>query len=219
MGGENGGEVASQVTVQTLEAAAVARPLDSVEGAIQLLIHGLRAASERVHALAKHQHLPGMGTTASIATIVGDRMIYGQVGDSRIYVLRNSALYQVTRDQSLAQLLVERGQLREEEVESYPMKNVILQAVGPRPSVDVDVRAVRLGRNDVVLACSDGLFGAIPASLILETLLANPEPEAACGALVDAALAAGANDNVTCVVARIASGPDRTTEALEIEPI
>jgi protein phosphatase len=220
MGGEKGGEVASSMTVQTLEEIATRFPPDSPDRAAELLIHGLRIAALRVNTLAKTRDpidLTGMGTTASIATIVGDRMIYGQVGDSRIYVLRLGVLYQITRDQSLAQLMVERGQLRQEDVETFHLRNVILQAVGPHPTVDVDVRSVRLGRGDVVLACSDGLFGAVRAPLILQTLLANPEPEAACRALVDAALAAQASDNVTCVVALIAAGPDRAALPLEIE--
>lgn len=219
MGGEKGGEVASALCAETIEQAATAWPIETAEHASQLLIHGLRMASLRVHTAARERKLHGMGTTASIATIVGDRMIYGQVGDSRIYVLRKGALYQVTRDQSLAQLMVERGQLRPEEVESFAMRNVILQAVGPHPSVDVDVKCVRLGRGDVVLACSDGLFGAIEAQTILETLLANPDPETACSALVDAAIAAEASDNVTCVVALVTSGPDRSDEPITIEAV
>ena len=217
MGGEKGGEVASALCAETIEQAALQLPLQTAEHASQLLIQGLRLASYRVNTEAKVRRLHGMGTTASIATIVGDRMIYGQVGDSRIYVLRSGALYQVTRDQSLAQLMVERGQLQPEEVEKFAMKNVILQAVGPHPTVDVDVKSVLLGKGDVVLACSDGLFGAIEPLAMLDILLANPEPETACGALVDAAIAAEASDNVTCVVAKITSGPDRSREPVTIE--
>jgi protein phosphatase len=222
MGGEKGGEIASAVTVQTIEEAALAWPLGEPDHAARFLVEGLRLASLRVNVLAQKRDpidLTGMGTTASIAAIVGDRMVYGQVGDSRIYLVRNRVLYQVTRDQSLAQLMVERGQLREEDVETFHMRNVILQAVGPHPSVDVDVRSVPIGCGDVILVCSDGLYGAIKAPRILETLLANPEPESACRALVDAALEEEASDNVTCVVARVSSGPDRSAEAVMIESV
>jgi protein phosphatase len=217
MGGELGGEIAAALCAETMEQAALELPLDTAEHASQLLVQGLRMASRRVHHEAQVRRLYKMGTTASIATIVGERMIYGQVGDSRIYVLRSGALYQVTRDQSLAQMMIERGQLRPEEMEKFSMKNVILQAVGPQPSVDVDVKSVLLGRGDVVLACSDGLFGAIEAREILDTLLANPDPETACSALVDAAIAAEASDNVTCVVALVTSGVDRSHEPITIE--
>lgn len=219
MGGEKGGEIASALTVRTMEEASIAWPLTAPESAARFLVEGLRLASLRVNTLAKTDNRHGMGTTASIAAIVGDRMVYGQVGDSRIYLLRNRILYQVTRDQSLAQLMVERGQLREEDVETFHMRNVILQAVGPHPSVDVDVRCVPLGKDDVILVCSDGLYGAIKAPRILETLLANTEPESACRALVDAALEEEASDNVTCVVARVSSGPERANEPVRIESV
>lgn len=220
MGGEKGGEIASALTVRTMEEASIAWPLTAPDQAVRFLVESLRLASLRVNTLAKNDKShSGMGTTASIAAIVGDRMIYGQVGDSRIYLLRNRILYQVTRDQSLAQLMVERGQLREEDVETFPMRNVILQAIGPLPSVEVDVRSVPLGKDDVILVCSDGLYGAIKAPQILDTLLANPEPEAACRALVDAALAEEASDNVTCVVARVSSGPERKGEPVRIDQV
>jgi protein phosphatase len=222
MGGEKGGEVASLMTVQALEEAASQSPPHTSEAAGRLLLSALGVASFRVHTLAKVRapvDLSGMGTTASVAAIVGDRMVFGQVGDSRIYVLRAGTLHQITRDQSLAQLLVERGQLRPEDVESFALRNVILQAVGPQPTVDVDLRSVRLGRGDVVLVCSDGLYGAVRARELEAILRANPEPEAACQALVDAALAAEASDNVTCVVAAIASGVERASEPVLVEQV
>lgn len=221
MGGARGGEVASTVTVETLDEAASAEPPSTADSAARLVVAALRTASRRVHTLSKVRHpvdLEGMGTTASVAAIVGDRMVLGQVGDSRVYVLRAGALRQVTRDQSLAQVLVERGQLRPEDMDRFELRNVILQAVGPSPSVDVDVRAVALGDGDVVLACSDGLYGAVGADEMTRLLLAHADPAEACRALMDAALAAGASDNVTCVVVAVRGGPDRAREPVVAEP-
>jgi len=173
---------------------ALARAL---EGAID-------AATKHVFAIAAaDKRLSGMGTTATVAGIGGDRLVVAQIGDSRAYIFRKGVLTQVTRDQTLAQLMLERGQLAPEEMATFPHANVILQAVGTAEHVEVDLRSAQLCQGDLLLVCSDGLHGPVGNPRIAETLAEASTPAGACEALVGQALAVGGPDNVTCIVARI----------------
>lgn len=206
MGGAAGGEIASSEAVEVLR-ARLARPLgartDSAAVASRL-VDALRVAARTIfdHAV-REPALTGMGTTATVATMVDRRLIVAQVGDSRAYLLRDGVLTQITRDQTLARLLVERGQLTEEEALRFEASNVILQAVGTSLHLDVDLRDVEVQGGDVLLLCSDGLSGPVGDACIAEVLARNDDPERACDALIAAALEAGAPDNVTCIVARV----------------
>jgi protein phosphatase len=150
-----------------------------------------------------------MGTTATIAAFRGKRLFFGQVGDSRAYLLRAGKLIQVTRDQSLVNQLIEAGQLTEEEAETFEHNNIILQALGTAESVQVDLTFVDLRKGDTLMMCSDGLSGMIRADEIRDVLLGNEDPLAACKELTDRANGAGGHDNITVIVAKFDDGlPD-----------
>jgi protein phosphatase len=170
----------------------------------QRLVGGLQHAAREVFGSARTtRSLAGMGTTATVAALVDDRLLVGQVGDSRAYLLREGTLVQLTRDQSLAVLLMERGQLTAEEAEKFEHGHVILQAVGTSEDVDVDLRWIALADGDVLMLCSDGLTGPVGHGRIREVLASVTEPNAACAALVRSALEGGGPDNITCIVARV----------------
>jgi len=206
MGGAAGGEVASEEAVDVLYAQLSRRR--EVERASKALapqlVEALHLAGKTIHAHARlDPSLKGMGTTATVAVLADERVILGQVGDSRAYLLRRGTLTQLTRDQSLAQMLIEQGRLLPEEVESFVGANIILQAVGTNDHLEVDVREVELTGGDVLLLCSDGLSGPVGAADLQAVLAAVPDPGAACDELIRRALAAGGPDNVTCIVARV----------------
>jgi hypothetical protein len=176
-----------------------------------------------------------MGTTATIATFLDDRLFVGQVGDSRAYLLRGEKLALLSRDQSLVNQLVEAGQLTEQEAETFEHNNIILQALGTAETVQVDLTYVDLCKGDVLMICSDGLNGMINAEEIRETLLRCKEPLDACRELTDRANAAGGHDNITVIVACFGDGfeeptptstfgyqkyalPDQTPEAALVMP-
>jgi len=142
----------------------------------------------------------GMGTTATIAALLDERLFVAQVGDSRAYVLRNGKLIQVTRDQSLVNQLIEAGQLTEEEAETFEHNNIILQALGTADTVQVDLTYVDLRKGDRIVLCSDGLSGMIRADEIREVLNATPDPLEACKILTERANLAGGHDNITVIV-------------------
>jgi len=207
MGGHAGGAVASaRAAAAVAEALAVARAADSPALA-RALDGALVYANAAVQEAARDPRLYGMGTTATVAGIVGAELVLAQVGDSRAYLFRAGRLYQLTRDQTLVQVMIENGQLRPCDARSCELGNVILQAIGTSRHLDVDLRAVQLRRGDVLLVCSDGLHGVVDESQIASLLAGASSAAEAVERLVEAALAEGGPDNVTCVVARLGDAP------------
>ncbi len=155
MGGVEGGEVASQLAAEVLWREMKATPATrDAEVFARLLRRATRVANHDVHAMAKREPgLRGMGTTVSAAGIVGDRLVIATVGDSRAYVLRDGALVQVTRDQSLAFALLAAGH---DPNEAANAGSAILQALGVGDAVEPSLSIIELRRGDRVLLCSDG---------------------------------------------------------------
>jgi protein phosphatase len=144
----------------------------------------------------------GMGTTATVAALVDDHLLLGQVGDSRAYILRGSRFVQVTRDQSLVNQLIEAGQLTEEEAENFEHSNIILQALGTADSVQVDLTYVKLYRGDLLMMCSDGLSGMVRDSELRELLGRITDPAEICRVLIEEANLAGGHDNISVIAVR-----------------
>ncbi|HEX2873885.1 MAG TPA: protein phosphatase 2C domain-containing protein [Polyangiaceae bacterium] len=213
MGGEAGGEVASTTAVQSLfREAATALPGRSSQGVARGLLEAVRSASRDIESLAQVRvELSRMGTTATVCALAEQQLIVAQVGDSRAYLLRGERLVQLTRDQTLATLLFERGQLTLEQFDSFEFGHVILQALGHVGGVDVDLGELGLAHGDTLLICSDGLYGCVDDARVAKTLRAH-EPTEACDKLIELALEAGAPDNVSCLVART-SGALPSSEA------
>jgi len=204
MGGAAAGEVASQLAVDIIYQKMVSGdpPLNHDELATRL-VQAIEAAGMRIFSEAKLDRTRrGMGTTATIAALLDDHLFFGQVGDSRAYILREDRLVQVTRDQSLVNQLIEAGQLTEEEAETFEHNNIILQALGTADSVQVDLTYVALRKGDTLLLCSDGLSGMVRNEEIREVMRTVEEPLEICKVLTDRANQAGGHDNITVVVAR-----------------
>ncbi len=205
MGGAAAGEVASQLAVdiifERLTAEERARSHDDLA---RRLVAAVEDAGARIFSDARADRTRrGMGTTATVAALLDTRLFVAQVGDSRCYVLREGRLYQITRDQSLVNQLIEAGQLTEEEAETFEHNNIILQALGTAETVQVDLTFVDLCRGDTLLLCSDGLSGMIRADEIREVASSVEDPLEACRVLTDRANAAGGHDNITVIVARV----------------
>ncbi len=200
MGGENAGEVASGLTLASLR-RGVARELPRGETA-----DALRAAIEHANAVvtdaARTPGREGMGATLVTAIIQGAEATIGCVGDSRIYILRNGHLSQLTKDQSFIQYLIDSNAIKPEEIASFPHRNVILQAVGRAENLSVPIARIALRRGDVLLLCSDGLTGEVDDNKIRDILTTAPAG-AACATLIEAANANGGHDNITVIVASI----------------
>jgi PPM family protein phosphatase len=213
MGGAAAGEVASRKAVEIIgEILADGGEIATPSELGHRLVESLQVAAGRVHAAATtHSEMAGMGTTATVCALAGDALFAAQVGDSRAYLLRGGRLTQITRDQTLATLLMEQGQLTKEDLPTFAFNNVILQALGTTPRVDVDLVRVTVRRGDVLLICSDGLSGPVDDETIRKTLEEAASSVEAAEALIALAIAAGGPDNVTAIVARIGG------DALRIE--
>lgn len=203
MGGAAAGEIASQLAVdivyERMRVGAADRDRDRLAMA---MVEALEFAGMRIlNESNKNRACRGMGTTATVAALVDDHLLLGQVGDSRGYLLRDERLVQVTRDQSLVNQLIEAGQLTEEEAENFEHSNIILQALGTADAVQVDLTYAELRRGDMLLLCSDGLSGMIRDDEVRDIMLRGDGPVEICHQLIDEANEAGGHDNVTAIIA------------------
>lgn len=207
MGGAAAGEVASALAVDSLFEKMTERSgsfPDRQEHAMKL-VEAITYANEVILSTARQNKAQtGMGTTCTAASLIDDVLLVAQVGDSRAYIIRNKKMYQVTKDQTLLNKLMEIGQLKAEDAENYEHSHVILQALGVRDRVDPVLSAVEILPGDALLVCSDGLNDALSDEQILELINyeTTGEPINVCKLLTDSACRAGARDNVTVVFAR-----------------
>lgn len=208
MGGHQAGEVSSRMAVAAVaeraEAelfgpAAAGRPLPDPRSWVESAIRAAnRAVWERRQATGTD-----MGTTLVVALLIGDRAVIGNVGDSRAYRLGAQGITQLTVDHSLVQRLVESGQISAERARTHPGRNVIYRSVGERPDIEVDLAEQQLQPGEALLVCSDGLNSMLTDPQIWETWKGAFSPQEACEQLVEAANAAGGEDNITVVVAHL----------------
>jgi protein phosphatase len=221
MGGAAAGEVASQLATDIIYQRMVGGSGHQDRDQLALdIVEALEDAGGRILEEANmNRACRGMGTTATVAALVDDHLLLGQVGDSRAYIVRGGRIVQVTRDQSLVNQLIEAGQLTEEEAENFEHSNIILQALGTADAVQVDLTYVQLRRGDVLMMCSDGLSGMIRDNEICDTLVHVPEPAEACRVLIDDANQAGGHDNITVIVARFEGEGLKEPTAEDIESL
>ena len=192
MGGHRAGEVASATALEALRASVA-----SGAG----LGDAIGAANAAVFAKADDdESLTGMGTTLTAVVPDRDGVLLGHVGDSRAYLLRDAELRQVTTDHSLVQEFVREGRLTQEQAAVHPQRSIVTRAIGVEPDVEVDVYPVRLHPGDRLLLCSDGLSDMLRTEDIAQVLRRESDPTRAANLLVDAANAAGGEDNITTIV-------------------
>jgi protein phosphatase len=217
MGGAAAGEVASAMAADSIyRHLSTAWAEDTEVSAARFayrMKEAVELANQQIYAYAReHPDVRGMGTTVTAAGIFGDELYLAQIGDSRGYLIRNGETFQLTRDQSLTQRLVDAGELTEEEAEQSERRNIILQALGPDPRVKVDLSRQRLRRGDILILCSDGLSGVVKREEFSQMVAETADLPSLCSALIDLANERGGPDNVTVVAARFEGdglpGPD-----------
>nr|WP_284328140.1 FHA domain-containing protein [Demequina litorisediminis] len=203
MGGAAGGDIASSIAVGRLaaldgESHGPDEALDELKDAIA------QAHAEIVQRAANDPELSGLGTTVTALLRAGSTLSMAHIGDSRAYLLRDGALDQVTTDHNFVQHLVDTGRLSAADAENHPKRSMLLRVLGDVDAdvpVDISVRETRPG--DRWMLCSDGLSGVVSRDTIAQTLADVSDPGDCADALVGLALAAGAPDNVTCIVADV----------------
>ena len=196
MGGAKAGEVASGLAASALKD----RDTDGATGEEQVTAL-IQEANRRVfRRAAEDREASGMGTTMTVALVEDDRVVFGHVGDSRAYLIRDTSIEQLTDDQSLVAELVRSGRLTPEEAEAHPQRSVITRAVGTEPDVDVDTFAIEPADGDLFLICSDGLTDMVDDGSIIDAVRKHRDDlDEAAKALVGAANRGGGDDNITVV--------------------
>lgn len=207
MGGAAGGEVASSMGADSvfrhLNVAWRGDDERTPEQFALRLREGVEAANKTIHHYAReHPELKGMGTTCTAVGLLDGILYLAQVGDSRAYLIRGGEPVQLTKDQSLMQRLVDAGELTEEEAARSERRNIILQALGPDDKVKVDLTRQQLRRGDMLVLCTDGLYGQVSKDEIAEVAAHTNDLVGMCNELVDRANQRGGPDNITVVVAR-----------------
>lgn len=201
MGGARAGEVASRIAVETL---ADGGRQEGGPGAEALLADTARDANRRIYELAQEDDSrAGMGTTFTAVLVEDGDVVAGHVGDSRLYRFRAGELERLTRDHSLVEELVRRGELDPEEAENHPQRSIITRALGPEPDVEVETFTCPGRAGDVYLVCSDGLTSMVSESRVSGILEEEGSLDEAARRLVEAANGAGGKDNITVVLFRL----------------
>lgn len=198
MGGHQAGEVASALVLESLRRALVTDPgqrpvKDKLEDAVLRANRAVKNAALE----AKHH---GMAATLTAVLVHGVEAYITEVGDSRAYLLREGRLRQITRDQSLVQLMVDSGTMTPDEARKSPSRNVILQAVGLKSELRVAIARLALRNKDRLMLCSDGVTNLVSDDELRQILL-DSDPRAACETMISLANDRGGDDNETAIVA------------------
>jgi PPM family protein phosphatase len=202
VGGNEGGEMASQLTVQIVKQEF--KDLNEKYDAKEKLTFALQKAHDAIKEKARTEpSLEGMGATAVVLLIRNNEAFYAHIGDSRIYQIRDKKIHQLTKDHSLVQQMVDSNMISPEEAKEHPMRNVILKALGSKDGDCPDVsNALELFKGDIFVLCSDGLTEHVEESEILLISL-NNQTQVACQKLVQLAKERGGKDNITIQIVQI----------------
>ncbi|HEX3102980.1 MAG TPA: PP2C family serine/threonine-protein phosphatase [Terriglobales bacterium] len=203
MGGHAGGQIASRLAVDTIIKAYAAAAGSNPQ---KRLLTAVKDAHRRIQQRAKQDpHLSSMGTTCTALALIDTRLYFVHVGDSRLYLLREGKLRILSRDHTLIARLLEKGLIQPDQANDHPQKHVLTSALGvPEDEIEIDAppEPLPILKKDVLMICTDGLWGQMETHEIKEAL-ASTSPTDACRSLVNLAKQRGGPDNITLQVLRI----------------
>lgn len=205
LGGHQGGEVASQLTVGAIKTHFTSQPPPPAAFPFDdWLIAAAMSANEAVldHHADQNQ-AKKMGSTVVMALILNQTVHIANVGDSRAYHLNQVEIRQVSVDHSLVERLVQIGQLSREEARTHKNRNVLYNSIGDKPEMEVNTYHIELKSGDRLLLCSDGLSGMITDEEIFNLSRSQPDPARACQSMIEAAKSAGGTDNITAIIVQM----------------
>lgn len=219
MGGQAAGEVASKMAVDTVLnyfrqadkdgiRPTVGDPFEGVSENAKALGNSIRLANAAIHEAAmKHAARAGMGATIVAVLVNGSFFSVGHAGDSRIYLIRQGAIQQITRDHSLVMEQVRRGLLTLAEAQVSEMQNIIIRALGPEEMVQPDLDDMMAMEGDILLLCSDGLTRHVSDESIRDIVTGVASLQLACDNLIEAARDGGGSDNITALLLKFVEQP------------
>ena len=201
MGGHAHGEVASAAVIETLSSLDVSVPSDELLNALD---HAVRRAGGTLRDMvAADPSLSGMGTTLTALLWSGSRLGLVHIGDTRAYLVRDGEVFQITRDHTLVQSLLDDGKITADEVASHPKRMLLLRALDGQHDFELDLELREAQAGDRYLLSSDGLHSTVNVDAIASVLLTVEDPDEAAAALIKLAIDGGGPDNVTCIVADV----------------
>ena len=208
MGGHNGGDIASQLSVKVMPEFFAKHASQEPQTLMKNMIQEVNRAI--LQKADENPDLHGMGTTVSAIHFAGPTLVIGNVGDSRVYMVNNQNIFQMTRDHSFVQEKLNMGIYTREEAVKDPQKNVLVRSVGFESDIQVDVFHYRVCKNDIFLICSDGLHGKVSDSDILHIVQRNISDPSRCQLadvertvkeLIQQANDNGGQDNISVILA------------------
>jgi serine/threonine protein phosphatase PrpC len=202
MGGHEGGQEASRIAVQVIQEIYGDTPATDPQA---LLTAGFQEAHQRIQSYATaHPKLRGMGTTATAVVVLANQLHYAHIGDSRLYRVTREEITRLTHDHSYVGRLVESGVISAEEAEAHPQRNILTAALGAGAEIAVETppTPVPLKTGDILVLCTDGLWGQL-TDLELQRAVLQNSPATACRALVNLARERGGPDNITVQVLHV----------------
>ncbi|MBQ3136114.1 MAG: Stp1/IreP family PP2C-type Ser/Thr phosphatase [Clostridia bacterium] len=202
MGGVHGGKIASTATIEMVsdKIKKCYNPSMGIVSLENLLLSSITTANVDVYDRGIYDDsLKGMGTTIVAAIVKNNEACIAHVGDSRAYIIRNDAIHQLTKDHSLVQQMLDKGQITKEEFNNNPIKNIITRAIGVDEDIDIEFDSIELGDDDALLLCTDGLSGIVSEDRILE-IYQTTEFDSLAQKYIDEANNNGGSDNITVVI-------------------
>lgn len=203
MGGARAGNIASELAVGVFveEMRLALKPGMSQRSMRAALRAAVRAANEKVYEKSRPgSEYAGMGTTLVGSVVTPGLAVVANVGDSRAYIIDREGIERVTRDHSLVEDLLARGELSHEEAKNHPSRNLITRALGTDEDVHCDIYIIDMRPGDYLLLCSDGLTNTVEDQEILYEVLHGGDPALCCRRLTDLANSRGGPDNITIIL-------------------
>lgn len=199
MGGHLGGEVASSLAVEIISKELENREINSLSQGKDLIFKAVSKANlEILNKSLAEKDLRGMGTTLSLLYIFGEKVLYTNIGDSRIYTIKDNEIKQITIDDSLVNYLLKIGEISEEEANKHPKRNILTQALGT--SKDLNYKVLEVDNSmEYILLCSDGLTNMVNNEKI-KSIILNNGLETAIDKLLEEALKSGGVDNISMIL-------------------
>ena len=206
MGGHKSGEVASFDAVKIIKKIFRENigKLNSKSSIINIIEGSIKEANKIIYKESiESPELNGMGTTISMCYIYEDTIIIGHVGDSRIYIIDEAHITQVTEDHSLVYELVKKGEITLEEAKNHPKRNMITRAVGTSSDIEVDIIEREYNENDTLLLCTDGLFNMVDENKMIDTINKSSSIFIAGEELINEANLNGGLDNISLIIVKL----------------
>ena len=201
LGGHNGGDFASKYCVENVKDYIKNHKGDSI---ISTIRSAITTVNEEIREKTKaDEGLKGCGTTIVLSTIENDILYIANVGDSRLYVIKNGKLTQITEDHSVVEEMIKSGIIKKEEARFNPHKNKVTRALGAEPDIEVDFFEVKLEKGDRVFLCSDGVSNMMDERILEEITSADKELPEICKILIDTAVNNGGKDDATVVMIEV----------------